>query len=290
MLADLSNEIEALVADARKVIVTVGAGKATPRTGVVIGSGEVLTVAMAADVGEKVPVHVGEKELEASVLGFDASSGLALLSAPGVDDAARPAGDLPKVGALTVTVAAPLPGDYEARLSLIRCVGGETRLRGGRRLGSYLQTDSARFRGFNASVVMNHAGEAVGITMPVHRREEAFVMPMAEALRIADELRSGDSVGTGYLGIQTTPVALPTPIEGAERGLLITGVEDESPAKKAGLSIGTFVVMVGDTMTPTVEELYDALVGLHAGQDLEVMTVSSEGEGSVVHVEVVLRS
>ena len=290
MLQELSNDIEKLVEGMKDVLVTVGAGKAEPRTGLVVGSGEVLTVAMAADVGETVPVHVGEREIEARVTGFDASSGLTLLEAKELTTAAPSATALPAVGQLTVTLAAPIPGDHEARLSMIRCVGGETRLRGGRRIRSYVQTDSARFRGFNASVVVNHAGEVVGMTMPVHRREEPFVMPIAEAMRIVEEMRSGESVGTGYLGVQTTPVSLPVAADGAEKGLLITGVEDESPAKRAGLSVGTFVVKVGDRMTPTVEDLYDSLVGLRAGEQLAVTTVTSEGESHTLHVEVVLRS
>lgn len=290
LMEQLSGETTALVEEIRPSIVTVGAGKATPRTGLVIGPEEVVTVAMVAEEGESVPVHHGSTEIQATVTGFDSASGIALLRAPGLESVPALARALPKVGEIAVTVAAPIPDDVEARFSMIRCVGGATRLRGGRRVGSYIQTDAARFRGFSASVVVNYRGEAVGMTMPVQRREEPFVLPMSEILTILEEVRSGESVGTGYLGVQTTAVALPRPVDGAERGLLITGVEEESPAERAGLAVGTFLIKVGENRTSSVEELYDSLVGVRKGDTLTVTVASSEGTSRTHEVEVELRS
>ena len=290
LLSQLSQETAATVAAARDVVVCVGSGKARPRTGLVVAPGEVATVAMVAEIGEAVPVHGPTGEIEAEVVGFDASSGIALLSAPGLDRSATVDDAAASVGALGVTIACPVPDGHEARLSMIRCVGGPTRLRGGRRVGGYIQTDSPRFSGFTASVLFSPTGGAIGMTMPAHRREESWLLPMSEIIRIVGELREGTSVGTGYLGVQATAVELPTPVGENARGLLVTGVETDSPAEAASLQVGSFIVAVGETPTPTIEDLYDALAGVREGQRMDVTLATTEGSTRIVAVELVLRS
>ena len=286
---EMSDQLQALVEQARARVACVGTGKAVPRTGLLMGNGEIVTIARAADKGEQVPVHVGETEYTATVIGFDAASGIALLSAPDAKAGPMNQGALPGVGSLSVTVACPVPGDYEARLGMIRCVGGSTRMPGGRRIESYLQTDATRFRGFAGSVVFGPEGEVLGMTMPVQRREEGYVIPTSELLAIVEQLRAGESLGTGYLGIQATAVDLPEERDGYSAGLLITGVEAESPAERAGLQVGTFIVRVGENATPDLESLYDALVGLHEGTELPLTVTRPSGELEVITVKVVLR-
>lgn len=289
ILGGISDELQSLVDSARARVVCVGTGKATPRSGFIIGNGEVLTVAKAADQGEQVPIHLGKTEYLATVVGFDAASGIALLAHPDLKGAALTPSTVPAVGALSVTVACPIPGGHEARLGLIRCVGGETRLAGGRRIAAYFQTDSSRFRGFAGAVVFGPGGETHGMTMPVHRREEGFVIPSEQLIEIATQLREGKSLGTGYFGIQATAVDLPEKKGEYSSGLLVTGVESDSPAERAGLQVGNFVVKVGDNATPDLESLYDSLVGIADGEELQASVVRSAGEIEVITVKVAMR-
>lgn len=289
LLRQLSDATTKLVDAARAGVVCVGAGKARPRTGLVVAEGEVVTLAMVAEPGEEVPVHGPDGEITATVVGFDEASGIALLKAPGLSVAATIADAAPAVGALGVTVACPIPSGHEARLSMIRCVGGPTRVRGGRRVSSYLQTDSARFSGFAAAVLFDADACALGITMPTRRREEAYVLPMSEVMSIVEQLRSGKSVGSAYLGVQTTPVELPAAADGATHGLLVSGVEHGSPAAEAGIQVGRFLVAVGGEPTTNLEELYDALVGKRDGDTLDLKVADADGNASQVTVRVVLR-
>ena len=68
------------------------------------------------------------------------------------------------------------------------------------------------------------------------------------------------------------------------------GVEEESPAEKAGLTVGSFIVAVGGTATPGLEELYDALTGVRKGESIELTIASSDGKSKSVAVEVELRT
>lgn len=288
-LEQLSQETSGIVDQARSFVVCVGAGKAQPRTGFVIAPEEVVTIAMVAEHGESVPVHGPHGEIAATVTGFDQGSGIALLRAPGLVTAAMLSHETPAVGSLGVSVAVPIPDGHEARLEMIRCVGGATRLRGGRRIGSYLQTDAARFRGFGGATLLDIAGRVVGIVMPTHRREESYVVPVAEITAIVDGLRSGTTTGTGYLGVQSTPVELPTPVGEITHGLLLTAVEPDTPASRAGIRVGSFLVAIGETQTPTHEELFDALQGRTDGERVDVTIAAADGTSTVVPVELALR-
>lgn len=291
-IESLSNDFAAIVDAARERVVSVGAGKARPRSGLLIGNGELVTVARVAEAGEKVPVHIGDREVSATVAGFDPASGIALLNLEGIEGPGpidTSDEDIPAVGSLTVTVACPLPDGHEARLGMIRCVGGETRTPGGRKIGSYIQTDSARFRGFAGSIVFAASGRPIAMTMPVQRREEGFAIPLKEMLEIVAQLRDGGSIGTGYLGVQATPVDLPEERDGHSAGLLITGVEPDSPAEKAGLQVGSFIVSVAGTATPDIESLYDALTGLRESEELAVGVMKGGGDIEQVTVSVTLR-
>ena len=288
-LMTLSDATRTLVKEARRLVACVGAGMATPRSGLLLGTGEVLTVAAAADIGETVPVHVDGTVYDATVVGFDEPSGLALLRHPEIPGDGCGDARLPGVGELCVTVACPVPSGHESRMGMVRCVGGETRLPGGRRVSAYFQTDATRFRGFSGSVVFAADGAVLGMTMPARRDEEGFALPLEPLLRIAADLREGRHTGTGYLGIRATAVDVPGSRRDSTRGLLVTGVDPDSPAERAGIAVGTFVLAVDNAPTPDLESLYDALIGVRAGQELEVDVQRSGGDVETRRVEVALR-
>jgi S1-C subfamily serine protease len=245
LLQELSSQTAALVVRVKASVICVGPGKVRRRSGLAIGDGEVVTLSRRAEAGEHVLVVVDGEETDATVIGYDGTSGIALLTVDGLTAQAALSATLPAVGDLAVTVAYPIPEGHEARLEMVRCVGDPTRLPDGRRIDAYLQTDSARFRGFAGSVLFNAAGEALGITIPRRGPEESFLIPMSDVATIVEQIRSGKGVGTGYLGVQTMAVDLPQPADGHTTGLLITGVEENSAAERARLKVGSFIVAVG---------------------------------------------
>ena len=72
-LQQLSDATTRLVESVRRSVVCVGGGEAKPRTGLVVGEGEILTTAVSAAPGEPVPVHASGGAVEARVVGFDAA-------------------------------------------------------------------------------------------------------------------------------------------------------------------------------------------------------------------------
>lgn len=277
MVEELSDLLADQVDGIRGALFCVGPGKASPRTGVVVAPKTLLTLALSADVGESVPVHGIHGEITATVKAFDPASGMVLLE----DEAfAQPVGlatGLPRVGSLAVEVAVAIPGDVEARLAMIRCVGGETRLPGGRKVESYLQTDATAFRGFAAGVILSPGGEILGISMPTMRREEGYAVTAPSIGSILEQLAEGGNRGIGYLGVKTTSAELPETHGDQREGLLVTAVENGSPAARAGIRAGAFLVEIDGAAMTSRDELYDVLLSVSEGQELAIVVMNNDG-------------
>ncbi|MFP4377923.1 MAG: S1C family serine protease [Spirochaetales bacterium] len=289
MFTDLSTNLADQVDAIRDSLFCVGPGKATPRTGVIVAQNKLLSLAMSAEVGESVPVHGTRGESAATVTAFDPASGVVLLEGEAFAQPVLLASALPRIGSLAVEVAVPIPGDVEARLAMIRCVGGETRLPGGRKVDSYLQTDASSFRGFAGGAILAPNGELLGISMSTMRREEGYAIPAPVLRAILDQLSAGGNRGMGYLGVTTAVAELPKQRGDQRHGLLVTAVESGSPAANAGIRVGTFLIGIDGTPVSSRDALYDALSSVTDGQRLAVETMNSEGATSSLDVKVVLR-
>lgn len=279
-LSDISKELQDLVHDASESLLLVGAEEGVGRTGVLIRDNLLVSVAQVAEPGEKVSVYsasaIGDdsrdEPIYGEVVGFDATSGIALLKLgeltarpmdlAGASQAGSSKAGGPAVGALSVGVALPSTDGVEARLGMVRCVGGETRLPGGRTVSSYIQTDAKAFPGFLGSPLLSSDGELWGITMMAGRGEAGFVLPSDELAKILDELEKTPQIGMGYLGVETRSAEVPagSGVE-SETALLITDVEEGSPAGEGGIVVGDFLLRLGGRPVFDTESLLAALVG-----------------------------
>ena len=97
--------------------------------------------------------------------------------------------------------------------------------------------------------LINMRGEVVGINSQIYSRSGGFMgisfaIPMDEAMRVSDQLRTAGRVTRGRIGVQIGPV---TKDDGGVSGLgkaqgrLVTGVESGSPAEKAGVEAGDII-------------------------------------------------
>lgn len=281
-LRSLSGETAALVANVEAAVVTVARREGAPRTGFVYADGILVSVARAAEIGERVSVETANgTDDEGQVVGFDSTSGIGLLSYSAGAPLARRTETM-SVGELTVTVARPSPDGVEARLGMIRCAGGSTHLPGGRPVDHYLQTDSPAYPGFLGAPVFDAAGLVAGITMA--SRTDGFVLPTAELTKIVEALGSTSEIGMGYLGIRTEEAPVPDSVapglDGQATGMLVVSVDADSPAASAGLVVGDIVIAVDEAEITSLQALADALVGTN-GRDVRVQVIRG---GEVISV------
>ena len=114
---------------------------------------------------------------------------------------------------------------------------------------SFIQTDVAINPGNSGGPLINMRGEVVGINSQIYSRTGSFAgisfsIPMDEALRVSDQLRSGGRVVRGRIGVQIGPVTKDVAESiglGKAQGALVGGVEVGSPAEKAGIEAGDII-------------------------------------------------
>jgi S1-C subfamily serine protease len=99
--------------------------------------------------------------------------------------------------------------------------------------------------GVSGSLVLAATGEPLGLATAGLVRGAAMVLPAPTLRRVVKALLAHGRVRRGYLGVATIPVRLPPEAErtaGQPTALLVTAVEPESPAARAGLMLGDAIV------------------------------------------------
>ncbi len=86
----------------------------------------------------------------------------------------------------------------------------------------------------------------------------SFAIPMDEAIRVSDQLRATGKVSRGRIGVQIGPVDKEVAESiglGSATGALVSAVEPDSPAAKAGLQAGDVIVQFNGTKIDKVSDL-----------------------------------
>jgi len=266
MWKQLSEDLSAATARTSRHLVHVGGDDVAGRTGVVWGPGLVVTLAREATEGEPVPVVLpGGTQARATVQAWDSRTGLTLLAVEGVADPGWTVGGLPPVGSLALTVAFPSPQGPEARLDLVRFVGGENEWSRGVVLQGLIQTDGAPWPGYSGAVVVDADGALLGLVAANRPGNGAFVVPATDLKRMADALVSGGSPKQAWLGVSTRP--------SGGQGAVLAGVEAASPADRAGWKVGDLLVRLADRTVKEPVDLVRALAGLDPGAEVSARLV-----------------
>jgi serine protease Do len=112
-----------------------------------------------------------------------------------------------------------------------------------------IQTDVAINPGNSGGPLINMRGEVVGINSQIYSRSGgymgiSFSIPMDEAVRVSEQLRSTGRVSRGRIGVQIEQVSKDVAESiglGKGAGALVRGVEPGSPAEKAGIEAGDII-------------------------------------------------
>jgi S1-C subfamily serine protease len=111
-------------------------------------------------------------------------------------------------------------------------------------------SDVAMYPGFSGGALIDAAGNLIGINTSVLVRGVATAVPVQTVERVVEMLATHGRVRRGYLGVSSHPVPLPEDLRQRHglrqsTGLLVVGVEQGSPAEKAGLVLGDVLVAFG---------------------------------------------
>lgn len=116
----------------------------------------------------------------------------------------------------------------------------------------------------------------------------SFAIPMDEAMRVSDQLRASGRVTRGRIGVQIAPVTKEVAESiglGKAQGVLVRGVEEGSPAEKAGIEAGDIITRFDGKVIEKPADLPRAVGNTPPGNQVSV-TVFRQGASRDLRVTV----
>jgi S1-C subfamily serine protease len=276
-LIDLSDAMAQAVEKAAGSTLMVDARRRLPASGIAIKKDLVLTANHIVQRDEDIKVTLPDgTELSAEVAGRDPGSDLCLLRLP--EEAAQPAqtNGEPVVGQLALALGRPSTEGIQASFGIVSAFGGPVHTRRGGTLEQYIRTDAIPYPGFSGGPLINAEGLVIGLNTSGLGHGNSIAIPIEYALKIAGWLEEHGSIKRGYLGISSKVVDLPDKADldrEQNTGLLVFGLEEDSPAAAAEVMTGDIVVGFNDRPITDHETLFAAMTGEVVGQPapLEVL-------------------
>jgi S1-C subfamily serine protease len=256
-LAALSTELAAVVEQAGKSVVAVHARPRFSSSGVFWKPGVIVTAEHAIRREEEITVTMPDgTNLPATLVGSDPGADVAVLKVD-AEGFVPPAGRAPVPGNLALTVGRSQDSGVNATMGIISAVSGSWRTWRGGRLDNYIRLDLTLYPGSAGGLVVNTAGEAIGIATPALSRIAGVAIPASTVERVAAEILTRGKVARGYLGVGLQPVELSE----HQRGLIVLSLEAGGPAAKAGVLVGDVLTTLGGKEVSDTEEVQSALEG-----------------------------
>lgn len=214
--------------------------------------GVILTNAhVVADADEVTVKLTDRREFRAKVLGIDKSSDVAVLKidAKNLPTVTIGKPDQLQVGQWLIAIGSPYGFENTVTAGIVSAKG--------RTLpdGSYvpfIQTDVAVNPGNSGGPLFNLAGEVVGINSQIYSRSGgyqglSFAIPIDVAMNVSQQIQTTGRVAHGKLGAtiqsMTSDLAQSFGLD-RPRGALVSSVEPDGPAAKAGLASGDVILAI----------------------------------------------
>ncbi|BDE22563.1 serine protease [Acinetobacter baumannii] len=216
------------------------------------------------------------REIDATVVGSDERTDVALLKVNGTNYPALRVGNVDRlrVGEPVLAIGSPFGFDYSASAGIVsaksRNMSGETSV-------PFIQTDVALNPGNSGGPLFNQNGEVVGVNSRIFSGTGgymglSFSIPIDVAMDVAEQLKTKGKVTRSYLGVMMQDIdrnladayKLPKP-----EGALITQVSPNSPAQKAGLRAGDVILKLNGASVLRTSDLLYALNKVQPNQTVQ---------------------
>jgi serine protease Do len=261
---------------------------------IVDAAGYIVTNAHVVGENNEVKVELADgREFQARVIGRDTATDVALIKVEA--GAPLPALDFgnsdgTRVGEWVMAMGNPfgLGGTVTAGIVSAR----------GRQIGQgpyddFIQTDASINPGNSGGPLFNAGGEVVGMNTAIFSPSGGnigigFAVPSKMVQHIVAQLRDHGSVQRGWLGVSLQPMdqELATAMRAADaKGALVSAVEPDSPAAKAGLRAGDVITAIDGRAVNSPRDLAAGVADVAPGRTA-TLAVLRDGSAIEQRVEI----
>jgi S1-C subfamily serine protease len=231
--------------------------------------GLIFTNCHVVNGAEKIMVSLlNENEIEASLIGKDPDTDLAILKIYSEGYSVSRLGDAEKlqIGQLVIAIGNPLGYQHTVTTGVVSALGRSLRSQNGMLVDNVIQSDAALNPGNSGGPMINTEGEVVGVNTAIIQGAQglSFSVSINTAKEIASQLIQNGKVFKAYLGFQLQEVPIHNKIKqhyhlSNEKGLFVVNVEENSPASRSQVRAGDIIITFNGRPVNTLHELFKEL-------------------------------
>lgn len=252
-------------------------------SGVIVDpSGLIITNNHVVNKADDIRVVLSDKrEFKAKLIGTDSKTDIAVIKieAMGLSPIAWADSDQLEVGEFVLAVGSPFGLTQTVTMGIVSAVGRASM--GIAEYEDFIQTDAAINPGNSGGALVNVRGELVGINTAIFSQSGGnmgigFAVPSNLAHSIMDQLVRTGKVVRGWLGvsIQELSPELAAQFGITEtKGVLVSDVMDDSPAKKAGFERADVIVEFDGKPMDSPTHLRNAVAQTPLGKKVSIKLI-----------------
>lgn len=234
--------------------------------------------------------------VDANLLGCDEYSDLAVLSID-KDKVTKVVtlgdSDLITVGNTVFTVGSPMGEEYSGSVTRGIISGKDRTIEVDDVVTKVIQTDASINPGNSGGPLVNLAGEVIGITSMKLASSEiegmGFAIPINDAKVYVQSLEKSEKISRPSLGVSLINVTDTYRLyyyqinidRNIKSGVVVSNVESNSPASKAGLQKGDVITKIGDKDIKNISKLKYYLYQYNIGDTIEVTFIRNNEHKTV---------
>ena len=271
-------------------------------SGIIVSSdGYIVTNNHVVDGADDIQVTFGkpEKELKATVIGRDADADIAILKidATGLPAATLGDSDQLQVGDVVLAIGDPFGVGLTVTHGIVSALGRSGM--GIETLEDFIQTDAPINPGNSGGALLDTKGRVVGINTAIvsgsggmgGSNGVGFAIPIDIVRSVVNQLVANGKVAHGYIGVRLGEIKpdVAEQLGVTTRGALVTDVDPDTPADKAGIKSGDVITKLNGKPIDDPGAFRLAVIQMAPGTSVSLEYVR-DGKTSTVSVKLGDRS
>lgn len=268
-------------------------------SGVILSSdGYIVTNNHVIEGADEIEVTLNDnRTFQASVVGADSNSDLALIKIDGDEFPVIPMGDSDelRIGEWVLAVGNPFNLTSTVTAGVVSAKARKIGIyEGSGKIESFIQTDAAINMGNSGGALVNTRGELVGINSALESPTGTyagygFAIPTTIVRKVVSDLKEYGTVQRALLGIEGADVSAVRQLDenkdkdfGTHEGVYVSDVPNGGGALAAGLKSGDIITAVNGKKIKTMTELQETITQYRPGDKVTVTYLRDKKEKSVV--------